>query len=401
MATTRKNTKNRKTTEKTRSVKMVSPRNANSGKKSKIGTASKKKLSKSKVKRGIFLNLVFLIGGFFKKIFSAIASRVGDFKGRRPHRSFRSTRRRDYDRSLKMPGYIAFTRYVFSVIWQNKKTFIALVLVLSLANILLVGMMSQDMYSSLSGALDEANEEIAGGSFGQLGKAALLLLSTATTGGLNTSPTEVQYVFGALIVIIMWLVTVWILRNRLAGKKIKMRDGLYNACAPLVSTVFIFLVLVIQAIPALIAFIVYSVAVATDFLTLPFYATIFWVVAGALVLISLYLIVGTMLALIVVTIPGMYPFEAIKIAGDLVIGRRLRVIMRTFWALFVLVLMWIVVMIPVFLFVEWIKPIIESVISIPIAPVALVLMSAISVVFLASYMYLFYRKIIDDGASPA
>ena len=41
---------------------------------------------------------------------------------RRPHRSFRRTRRRDYARSLQLPGYIAFTAQVMRMVRAHWRT---------------------------------------------------------------------------------------------------------------------------------------------------------------------------------------------------------------------------------------------------------------------------------------
>ncbi|MDR1032409.1 MAG: hypothetical protein LBL84_00135, partial [Candidatus Nomurabacteria bacterium] len=79
--------------------------------------------------------------------------RVHSHKLRRPHRSFRVTRRRDYKRSFKMPGYFAFTNQVWARIFKVKKTFALLVLFSVAAFALLVGALSQDTYTSLGEAL--------------------------------------------------------------------------------------------------------------------------------------------------------------------------------------------------------------------------------------------------------
>lgn len=272
---------------------------------------------------------------------------------------------------------------------------------MALASVILVGMMSQDMYESLQDALEETSENVAGGDFGQVGKSGLLLLSIATTGGLNQAPSESQQIFNVIIFLIVWMVVVWILRNYLAGNKVRMRDGLYNAMGPLVGTVLVLVFLLIQLIPVAIVAFVYSMALGTQFLENIFAAAVFWPLAILLLLLSLYWGVGTILALVVVTIPGMYPMEAIKMAGDLIIGRRVRVILRVLWALLVLAVCWAVIMIPIILLEGWLKVSFEFLAGVPIVPVALLIISVMSVVYLASYVYLFYRRIVDDNASPA
>jgi hypothetical protein len=57
--------------------------------------------------------------------FTRLANRIAGFMSRRPHRSFRRTLRRDYRRSLKLPGYIAFTIFVNKTLLRFRRTFIS------------------------------------------------------------------------------------------------------------------------------------------------------------------------------------------------------------------------------------------------------------------------------------
>ena len=77
-----------------------------------------KKAEKSQLPKWLTDNKVYTL---FVRFFVAIKTRVSGLLVRRPHRSFRLTRRRDYKRSLKMPGYWAFSIIVLKTLWQNKK----------------------------------------------------------------------------------------------------------------------------------------------------------------------------------------------------------------------------------------------------------------------------------------
>ena len=366
---------------------------------SKNSTRRKRQQKKATAQANVVEDTTFKAG--VKTGFSRSKTRVHGHKLRRPHRSFRLTRRRDYKRSFKMPGYFAFTNHVWGQVLKGKKNFIFLTLFAVGAFAVLVGVMSQDMYSSFGDALNETSENVASGQIGEVGKAALLLLSTATTGGLNQSPTEIQQVFSVVIFLVIWLVTVWLLRHQLSGNKVKLRDGLYNACAPIISTALVVVVLIVQMVPALIALVVYSAAVATDFLATPLYAVIFWTVGGALFLLSLFLITSTIFALVTVTIHGMYPLKAIKISGDLVTSRRLRVILRLVWMLFSVAVLWIVTMLPIIMLDSWLQRSFDWAEGLPIVPIALLIVSSISIIFASSYIYLLYRRLIADDADPA
>ena len=63
--------------------------------------------------------------------------RRSDFLKRRPHRSFRLTRRRDYARSWNLPGYWSFANEVRLLLWSNRwlfAKFIALYSIFSFLN---------------------------------------------------------------------------------------------------------------------------------------------------------------------------------------------------------------------------------------------------------------------------
>jgi hypothetical protein len=230
---------------------------------------------------------------------------------------------------------------------------------------------------------------------GEIGKAGLLFISTAT-GGLNGSLSESQQIFGIVIILMAWLTNVWLLRNILAGHKLKLRDGLYNSGAPILPMFLIALVLIIQLLPAALALIGYGAASTTGLLNSGVEAMLFWFAAGLLVLISLYFIVSTIFAMIIVTLPGMYPFKAIRIAGDLVLGKRVRILMRFIWLFVITLLVWAVIMIPIILFDGWIKNIYPAISWLPIVPIFLLILSSLTVVWVSSYTYLLYRKVVDN-----
>lgn len=335
-----------------------------------------------------------------KRPFSAMRSKSTAYLKRRPHRTFRRTRRRDYVRQLELPGYWSFTTFVHKTLWKNRKLIAAMIIVYSLLTALMVGVASQDTYTALSDALRDTGDSIFQGNFGELGKASLLFV-TAMTGGLSQALTEVQQVYAAILGLMVWLTTVWLLRNILAGHKVKLRDGLYNAGAPILSTFVVVLVATVQLLPLALALIGYSAAAATGLLSGGVEAMMFWLAAGLLIALSLYWVTSTAIALIVVTLPGMYPFRAIQTAGDLVTGRRLRILLRLLWMGLAVVVAWAVIVIPIILLDTWIKGIWPSIEWVPTIPLVLLVMGSMTLVWSSSYIYLLYRKVVADDSDPA
>ncbi len=338
--------------------------------------------------------------GFIGNLVTKMHASTDRYLARRPHRSFRRTRRRDYARSLKMPGYWSFSNYTIKTLLHNRKTFLLLALTYTVLTILLVGMASQDTFTTLISTLTQTSGDAFKGNLGQLGQAGLLLL-TIMSGGISQNLTEGQQIYATIIALLTWLTTIWMLRNILAEKKVKLRDGLYNAGSPILATFVVALVLVIQLIPFALALIGYSAASATGLLSNGVEAMLFWIVAGLLTLLSLYWITSTIVALVVVTLPGMYPFRAIKTAGDLVIGRRVRIMMRLLWMVIGAFIAWVVVMIPIILLVTWLNSLWPALQGVPVIPFVIVALSSLTIVWASSYVYLLYRKVVADDADPA
>ena len=335
-----------------------------------------------------------------KKILQSIKKRTNSFLSRRPHRSFRKTMRRDYVRSLNLPGYFSFNKYVFNILWQNRKTFILLISFYVLIAIFVLNMASQDNYNSLRDIIEGDASGTFDSFLGKIGGAGLIF-TAGLAGNLSNDLSDVQKVYSTLILIFTWLTSVWLLRNIIAGHKVKLRDGLYNAGSPIVATMGVALLFVIQLLPVAIAAIAYVAALSSGLLSGGVEAMLFWIFAALMLTLSLYWITSTIFALVIVTIPGMYPYRAIKTAGDLVIGRRLKILKRLLWMAFCVILTWALIMIPIIMIDSWLKDIWLIIASVPIIPILFLTLSALTIVWVSSYIYLFYRKVIDDDAKPA
>lgn len=333
-------------------------------------------------------------------VVTLLKNRVKGFMKRRPHKSFRRTRRRDYARSLKLPGYWAFTNEVRVLLWKNKKLFLLLILAYAVLTTLIVGIASQATYTEYTDALKESGSKLFGGEWWQVGQAGILL-SAGVLGTLNETPGDVERLLALFLGIMIWLTTVWLLRAILAGKKPRLRDGIYSAGAPLISTLLVFAVAVIQLLPVALAAIAYGAASASGLIAEGIESMIFWAFEVLLLTLSIYWMSSTFFALIIITLPGMYPMQAFKAAGDLVIGRRVRILLRFLWLFFLLFVGWGVVMIPLIFFDAWLKSVWPATADVPIVPIALLIVASLSIIWMSAYTYLFYRKVVDDGAAPA
>lgn len=311
------------------------------------------------------------------------------------HRSFRRSYREDCVRELELPGLLHHACTTFIKIFKNWRLFLPLLILVVALNIILVGLLSEDTYLKFQKAIDDTNNSLTQGKVGNVAKAGLLLVSTITTGGLTNGMTEVQQVFAVFLAIVVWLVTIYILRQNLVGNKIQLRDALYNALTPFISTFCVLAVVFLQLIPIFLVIIVYSTAIATEFLATPFYALLVFLFALPLVILSVYWLSSSSLALAIVTAPGLYPIVSLRVAADLVAGRRFKLIARLIYLVFVLSIIWIVTLLPIILLDLKLKPIFSWLAGIPVVPFSMLLVSCFSVIYIAAYFYLFYRRILD------
>lgn len=326
--------------------------------------------------------------------------RRDNFLARRPHRSFRRTRRRDYARPLAVPGYVAFTSEVAALMWQHRRLFTLVIATYVGLTILFVGISSQSTYTQLSDELRTSGAKVFEGEWSELNQAGILLLGGAS-GSFSAAPSDVQQVYAVIIGLLMWLTVVWLVRAIKAGKQPRLRDGLYTSGAPIVPTMLVTLIGCVQLIPLLVAVIGFGAAQSAGILSGGVEAMLFSLLLVSLGILSLYWLTSTVVALVVVTLPGMRPVQAMKTAGDLVIGRRARFILRLLWLAVVLAVIWLAVLLPVILIDTWLKGAVPVLQVMPIVPVMLAVMSAFSMVSAAIYIYLLYRRMVDDESTPA
>lgn len=333
---------------------------------------------------------------YFKKIFIKSKKRFLDFLSRRPHRTFRMTRRRDYIRTWQVPGYWAFTNEVRKILWSNKWLFSKYIILYSALSFLILGLMSDESYDILDATINQIGGNVVAGELSMLVQ-DVAVFAGVFAGAFDQTLSEGQQIYGLLLALIGWLTVVWLLRQILAGhKQVRLRDALYSCAAPLIATSIVACVVVLQLIPFAIAVVGYGAALAANIFSDPLLTILFWVCAALLITLSLFWITSSLIAMVVVTLPGMYPLRALKVSGDLVTSRRLRILYRYGWLALSVVVIWAIILLPGIILsrVQWLE-------WLPIVPLLVLLLSAWSILWGAAYVYLLYRKLVSDDTKPA
>ena len=89
---------------------------------------------------------------------------------------------------------------------------------------------------------------------------------------------------------------------------------------------------------------------------------------------------------------------AINATTDLMQGRRTKFIIRLLFAAVFIGVMWVIVMLPIMWLDLFLKDNIEwwANIQAPVASFFLQIMTTFSIIYFTAYIYLFYRRMLDD-----
>lgn len=315
----------------------------------------------------------------------------------RLHRSFKRSYHEDYQRKTELPSLTSQASAAFKMFFKFWKIFLPLLLIFVGLYIFLIGAMSENTLADVKANVEQTNKDVADGKIGTVGKAGLTLLGIISTGGLTTM-NDAQIVIAVLLFTIIWLVTIYLARHLLAGhQEIKMRDGFYSALSPLVSTLVVGLIIFLEAIPIMLTIIVFQVALTTEFLSTPFYALLFFMFAALMITLSLYLLSSSFFAIIVVSAPGLYPLTAVRMAKNLIMGRRLRFLIRVFYLVIIVALIYLLLLMPAIILDGVLKVqfawLAES--KFPFVAIIQLTITVFIFIYLSIYFYLFYRALLD------
>lgn len=307
------------------------------------------------------------------------------YSAKRPHKSFRLTAHaKQKIGGQKLPSVWSLVVDSWRFIRQEKKLFIGLGATYAVVTFLVVGGISQVDLIGLKGL----TEETFSGQIGSLGSATAVFAATIS-GTIASSRSDLQQFLAILMGFLLWLSVVWTARMRFADKAMKLRDALYNCCAPLIPSFVIFMVIVMQTIPAAVSIFLFSIAHTSGLLQSGVEVMAFTIAAALLCLLSLYWITASLLAMIVVTLPNMFPMRALSTASELVIGQRWALALRVVALGVVIFVGWAIVLFPALLLEGWLR-----FDWLPIVPIIAQLLSALTLIFGSVYIYKIYRSLL-------
>lgn len=335
---------------------------------------------------------LFAVGRFFRGIGRKMGERVRGLLARRPHRSFYLTARQDARRGLKIDSYGGFTMRVWRMMIKNRGLFIKYFIFYGIAAFCIVGLASQENFVAFRDAINNSD------GYEGITKWVSLFSNAIASGGSSTLDAS-QQILSAILFLYGWLTIIWLLRAIMRGddEKIKLRDGLYSSGSPILSTLAVAVVVVLQLLPLGLVTIAYTSITAVGWINtgVAIENMAAWCALAVAAILTIYWISSSLIALIIVTLPGTYPFVAIRAAGDLMVGRRLKLTLRLLFMMLPVALLWLLILMPAIFVDSWLK-----LTWFPLVPLVVFLLGILTMMWIATYIYMLYRQIVDDPTPP-
>lgn len=192
--------------------------------------------------------------------------------------------------------------------WRHKKTIGLFLLVYAVLYIIFV--------RGLSGGINlgDLRDELKADSSAATGILSSITLFGVLVSTSTSTTSETASIYQGVLLIIGSLAFIWLLRQ-LSGDKavrLRVRDAYYRGMQPLIPFVIVLFVLAIEFIPLSIGGFILNVVLVNSLTGSGSELFGIYVICLLLVVLSLYLVSGSIAALYIVTLPGMEPMKAIR-----------------------------------------------------------------------------------------
>lgn len=292
------------------------------------------------------------------------------------YKSFRLSKKIKPVNKKPLPGILRLTKKALVPLKKDKKLFIVIILIYFVFSLLFSsGITSARNFVTLKDSL----QHILGGSFHSVGSTATLFTYALSSSGASS---EIAANYQVFLSVIVSLAVIWSIRQVLAGEKIRTRQSFYQGMYPLVPFMLVLFVIALQLIPALIGNFFLSTVLSNGLAVTFMEKSLWWILFLLLAMLSLYMLVSSIFALYISTLPDMTPMVALRSARELVIHRRLSVVFRMLGLPIVLIILYAIILVPLI----FILPIL-------VVPMFL-LLNSFSLFYINSYLYGLYKELL-------
>lgn len=284
---------------------------------------------------------------------------------------------REQQHRRPIPSAFRLLGEALQVLQRHWRILLAIALIYAGLNVLLVqGLNASSNLTIAKRSLDVVPSQ----GIGRLGDGISLYTYLLGASGSSVAPTAGAYQF--VLALVMSLAIIWSLRQLYAGRDIMLREGFYYGMYPFVTFFLVLMMVVVHLLPFALGASVYSIIAANGLAVGGPQQLIFLLLFLGLTAVSLYLLCSSLVALYIVTLPGVSPMTALRSARDLVAGRRWTIMRKLAFLPLALLALAGVVLVPVVLLATGLAPWIFTAVA------------AVMLVLTHGYMYALYRSLL-------
>ncbi len=193
---------------------------------------------------------------------------------------------------------------------------------------------------------------------------------------------EVSGMYQVIFIITSSLALIWLFRQQQAGEPVGLKQAYYRGMYPLVPFFLVLLTTLVQVIPAAIGNMLYG-SVVRGGLAVTFVEQLFWFLFFLLLIIlSLYFISVSIIALFVVTLPEMTPWVALEESKKLVEHRRIPLLLRLIALILIVAVAYVGIIFPAIF------------VSAALTQVLFFALTVVALPFIVAYLFVLYRELL-------
>lgn len=276
-----------------------------------------------------------------------------------------------------MPGPLALAGQSLSMLRKFWKPLGGIILIYLILNFIFSGGIGKDydLVAEIRGYIQDSPTHLSA-----LGS-ALTGFGLLASGG--NDGTSASTGFTSALLVMTSLTVIWALRHLVAGQEVSVKESYYQAMKPLVPFLLVVLVIFLQLLPMSLGAVLLNTVLGGGIIESQILTIAFTALFGVLAAWTVYMLTSSILALYVVTLPDRHPRQALRSTKGIVSHRRWPVLFRLLaLPLLILVAMAAVVVPLIFFAAALVLP-------------AYFVLSGLALVFGHTYLYNFYRSLIE------
>jgi len=295
-------------------------------------------------------------------------------RAKRASEDKKPTKKKEVNRTVKkiaqLPSSLTLLRESLKFLYRHKKKLLGVVGIF-LILYMLVGRIG------IGSGIDSTQQLISD----ELGDSSIVDRTTRLWLDASES-SEVSSIGTFIVLIIGSLAFIWTVRSLEAGKKFKVRDAYYKGMYPLIPFLLIIFLIWLQFLLPTAWGVLYALAENKALITTFIERGIFFSVWIALTLMAAYWATNSLMAMYAVTLPNIYPMQALRSTKKALKGRRWSVVLKVF----VLLVFLIVVSVVGLLGVALLMPV--------VAVFVFDLLLVLALLFAHVYLFKLYRSLL-------